>query len=80
MVDEPEAAKTEPLETRGKFSLLVSGVAGAWEGAHLDMDLDQFNAHNGKHGKIVDADDPASLSQLNGAPALVMYELGVGGP
>lgn len=61
------------------FNLLVSGVAGAWEGAHLDMDIDRFNTHSGKYGKIVRADDPSSLRQLNGAPALVMYELGVEG-
>ena len=71
---------TEPFETRGMFNLLVSGVAGTWEGTHLDMDLDRFNTYSGKHGKIVDADDPASLRQLNGAPVLVMYELGVEGP
>ncbi|WP_426027241.1 caspase family protein [Brevundimonas sp. TWP2-3-4b2] len=62
------------------FNLLVSGVAGAWEGAHFDMDLDRFNTYSGKQGEIVDVDDPASLSQLNGAPVLAMYELGVEGP
>lgn len=62
------------------FNLLVSGVAGTWESAHLDMDLDRFNTYSGKYGKSVDVDDPASLRQLNGAPALVMYELGVHGP
>lgn len=62
------------------FNLLVSGVAGAWEGVHLDMDLDRFKEYSGKYGEIIDPYDPASLRQLNGAPALVMYEIGVDGP
>lgn len=62
------------------FNLLVTGVAGAWEGAHLDMDLDRFNTFSGKSGEVIDPNDPASLGQLNGALALVFYELGVEGP
>ena len=62
------------------FNLLVSGVAGAWEGSHLNMDLDRFNTFSGKFGELIDPNDPASLRQLEGAPALVMYELGVEGP
>jgi hypothetical protein len=62
------------------FNLLGSGVAGAWEGTHLDMDLDRFNTYSGRYGEIVDAADPASLRQLEGSQALVMYEVGVDGP
>ncbi|HEY8161720.1 MAG TPA: caspase family protein [Methylocystis sp.] len=62
------------------FNLLVSGVVGAWEGVHLDMDLDRFNTYSGNFGRTVDPDDPASLRQLDGATALVMYEVGVEGP
>ena len=62
------------------FNLLVSGVAGALEGAHIDMDLDRFNTYSGKRGAMVDAEDPESLRLLNGTPVLVMYELGVEGP
>jgi len=62
------------------FNLLVSGVAGAWEGAHLDMDLDRFNTYSGKSREIIDPDDPASLRQLDATVALVLDELGVEGP
>jgi hypothetical protein len=62
------------------FNLLVSGVAGAWEGAYLDMDLDRFNTYSGRYGETIDPNDPASLQQLAGTTALVMYELGVKGP
>jgi hypothetical protein len=62
------------------FNLLVSGTAGAWEGEHLDMDVQRFNSFSGKMKEQISADDPAALRQLEGYPALVMYEVGVIGP
>lgn len=61
------------------FNIIVSGVAGAWEGAHLDMDLDRFNTFSGKAGEAIDPNDPDNLSQLEGSTALVLYEVGVEG-
>lgn len=61
------------------FNLIVSGVAAAWEGAHLDMDLDRFNTFSGRSGESIDPNDPASLRKLDGTVALVLYELGVEG-
>lgn len=62
------------------FNLIVSGVAGAWEGAHLDMDLERFNTFSGSYEGLIDAADPASLRQLENSSALVFYEVGTVGP
>jgi hypothetical protein len=59
------------------FNLLVSGTAGAWESDDLKMPVDRFNSYSGKLAAKIDVDDPATLSQLDGIPSLVMYELGV---
>ena len=59
------------------FNLLVSGTADAWEGDDLKMPVDRFNSYSGKLAAKIDVDDPESLSQLDGIPSLVMYELGV---
>ncbi len=62
------------------FNVIVSGVAGAWEGAHLDIDLDRFNTYSGKSGETIDPNDPESLRRLDGTTAMVLYEVGVEGP
>lgn len=63
------------------FSLIVEGNGDAWESPPYSLPYGRFGEYS-DDGVVgpVDLDDPETLTALTEAPALLMYEVGAGGP
>ncbi len=62
------------------FNLLVSGNGEWWETPPLTVSVDRFREYSGAAGEKIDAARPETLRRLEEVPALLMYEVGAGGP
>lgn len=62
------------------YNLLVSGNGEWWEGDHLSMSVNRFKEYSGAEADAITVDQPETLRRLEGLPALLMYEVGAGGP
>ena len=62
------------------FNLLVSGNGEWWETPPLSAGIDRFKEYSGTAAEAIDPARPETLRRLEEIPALLMYEIGAGGP
>ncbi|MER8562724.1 hypothetical protein [Mesorhizobium sp. M0578] len=62
------------------FNLLVSGHGEWWETPPFTSTIDRFNEYSGAEAEAIDLARPETLRRLEEIPALLMYEVGAGGP
>ncbi|GAA4175872.1 hypothetical protein [Shinella granuli] len=62
------------------FNLLVSGHGEWWETPPYTMTIDRFKEYSGVEAEEIDLARPETLRRLEDLPALLMYEVGAGGP
>lgn len=62
------------------FNLLVSGNGEWWETPPLSAGVDRFKEYSGTAADAIDPARPETLRPLEEIPALLMYEIGAGGP
>lgn len=63
------------------FNILVSSDATAWETDQLmRMPKYRFREYSDSEAQAISPDNPETLKQLEGTPALLMYEIGANGP
>ena len=62
------------------FNLLVAGHSEMWETQPYSIGLGRFKEYSGREAADINPADPESLRRLEEVPALLMYEVGAGGP
>lgn len=62
------------------FNLLVSGHGEWWETPPFTSTIDRFKEYSGAEAEAIDLARPETLRRLEEIPALLMYEVGAGGP
>ncbi|MBC3239536.1 hypothetical protein HU723_10125 [Pseudomonas lurida] len=62
------------------FNLLVAGHSEMWETQPYSIGLGRFKEYSGHEAAAIDPASPESLRRLEEVPALLMYEVGAGGP
>jgi len=62
------------------FNLLVSGNGEWWETPPFTSTVDRFKEYSGVEAEAIDLARPETLRRLEEIPALLMYEVGAGGP
>lgn len=62
------------------FNLLVAGHSEMWETQPYSIGLGRFKEYSGREAAAINPADPESLRRLEEVPALLMYEVGAGGP
>lgn len=62
------------------LNLLVSGNGDKWETQPFTSTIDRFKEYSGVGAEAIDLARPETLRQLEQIPALLMYEVGAGGP
>ncbi|MER9970855.1 hypothetical protein [Mesorhizobium sp. M0060] len=62
------------------FNLLVSGHGEWWETPPFTSTIDRFKEYSGAEADAIDLARPETLRRLEEIPALLMYEVGAGGP
>ncbi|MDX8441651.1 hypothetical protein [Mesorhizobium australafricanum] len=62
------------------FNLLVSGNGKRWETLPYTSPIDRFKEYSGVEAEAIDLARPETLRRLEEIPALLMYEVGAGGP
>ncbi|WP_117139848.1 terpene cyclase/mutase family protein [Pseudomonas amygdali] len=62
------------------FNLLVAGHSEMWETQPYSMGLGRFKEYSGLEAADINPANPESLRRLEEVPALLMYEVGAGGP
>ncbi|MDH1106686.1 terpene cyclase/mutase family protein [Pseudomonas otitidis] len=62
------------------FNLLVAGHSEMWETQPYSIGLGRFKEYSGNEAVAIDPARPESLRRLEDVPALLMYEVGAGGP
>ncbi|WP_064686682.1 hypothetical protein [Rhizobium bangladeshense] len=62
------------------FNLLVSGNGEWWETPPYTSTIDRFTEYSGVEAATIDLSRPDTLRRLEEIPALLMYEVGAGGP
>ncbi|WP_413989803.1 hypothetical protein ACMDCR_28270 [Labrys okinawensis] len=62
------------------FNLLVSGNGEWWENPPYTSTIDRFKEYSGAEAEAIDLARPETLRRLEEVPALLMYEVGAGGP
>lgn len=62
------------------FNLLVAGHSEMWETQPYSIGLGRFKEYSGHEAVAIDPARPESLRRLEDVPALLMYEVGAGGP
>lgn len=62
------------------FNLLIAGHSEMWETQPYSIGLGRFKEYSGHEAAAIDPARPESLRRLDDVPALLMYEVGAGGP
>jgi hypothetical protein len=62
------------------FNLLIAGHSEMWETQPYSIGLGRFKEYSGHEAAAIDSARPESLRRLEDVPALLMYEVGAGGP
>ncbi|MBY5340420.1 hypothetical protein E0H35_30475 [Rhizobium leguminosarum bv. viciae] len=62
------------------FNLLVSGNSEWWETPPYTSTIDRFKEYSGVEAETIDLARPDTLRRLEEIPAVLMYEVGAGGP
>ncbi|MER8608618.1 hypothetical protein NKI34_19695 [Mesorhizobium sp. M0700] len=60
--------------------MLVSGHGEWWETPPFTSTIDRFKEYSGAEAEAIDLARPETLRRLEEIPALLMYEVGAGGP